>query len=287
MGQKVHPLAVRLGFIATWNSRWYARHNFAELLHEDIRIRKYIKKELAFAGIARIEIERASNRVRIILSTARPGVIIGRKGQEIDRLRDELARMTEKEILIDVKEVKQPQMDAQLISENIAYQLEKRIHFRRAMKRALQTAMSRGCLGIKIKVGGRLGGSEIARQEKYHEGKVPLQTFRANVQYGFSEARTTYGTIGVKVWVYKGEVLGPQEEAREAEVKERMKAAVREKHDMLRSRPAKQTNAWTSDALWSQRPKGGPRKGGGRGGPGGPRNAFNNRPGNRPPFRRG
>jgi small subunit ribosomal protein S3 len=255
MGQKVHPLAVRLGFIQTWNSRWYARNDFAKLLHEDIAIRKFIVKELSYAGLARIEIERASNRVRIILSTARPGVIIGRKGQEIDRLRDELANMTEREILIDVKEVKLPQCNAQLISENIAFQLQRRVHFRRAMKRALQTAISRGVQGIKLKIGGRLGGSEIARQESYHEGKVPLQTFRADVQYGFSEARTTYGTIGVKVWVYQGDVIGPKEESKERDIKEQAKGARKEKPKEAPNRPAKQTNAWTSDALWARKAK--------------------------------
>ncbi|MBI2871549.1 MAG: 30S ribosomal protein S3 [Candidatus Omnitrophica bacterium] len=264
MGQKAHPLSVRLGVIETWNSRWYARHEFAKQLHEDIRIREHIRKELGYAAISKIEIERTPNRIRIILKTARPGVIIGRKGQEIERLTADFAKMTGRDtpdIKIDVEEVKHPQIDAQLIAENVSFQLVRRVAFRRAMKKAIQTAMARGAQGIKIKVGGRLAGAEIARKETYHEGKVPLQTFRADVQYGFSEAQTTYGTIGVKVWVYKGEVLGPSREGREQEIKDRIKGATRERSE--EGLPTKQTDAWSSDELFSGQKR--PRRGRGTG----------------------
>lgn len=212
MGQKVHPYGIRIGIIKNWKSQWFAdKRNYSNLLLEDIRIRKYIKKNLAQAAISDIEIERASNRIRITIHTARPGIIIGRRGSEIDRLRDELQEMTQKELFIDVRELNQPNANAQLIAENIAFQLEKRIPFRRAMKRAVQSAMDAGIEGIKVICKGRLGGAEIARSEKYKEGKIPLQTLRADIDYGFSEAFTTYGTIGVKVWVYKGEIIPKKE----------------------------------------------------------------------------
>ena len=208
MGHKVHPLSMRLGYIKTWRSRWFARKkDFANNLHEDIEIRKYVKKTFSAAGIATIEIERASNRAKVIIHTARPGIIIGRKGADIDRLRDDLQDRTKKEIYIDIKEVKNPAIEAQLVAENIAFQLEKRIAFRRAMKKAVQQAMTGGALGIKVKCAGRLGGAEMSRTEGYKEGKVPLQTFRADIDYGFTEALTTYGLIGVKAWVYKGDIL--------------------------------------------------------------------------------
>ena len=208
MGHKVHPLSMRLGYIKTWRSRWFARKkDFANNLHEDIEIRKYVKKTFSAAGIATIEIERASNRAKVIIHTARPGIIIGRKGADIDRLRDDLQARTKKEIYIDIKEVKNPAIEAQLVAENIAFQLEKRIAFRRAMKKAVQQAMTGGALGIKVKCAGRLGGAEMSRTEGYKEGKVPLQTFRADIDYGFTEALTTYGLIGVKAWVYKGDIL--------------------------------------------------------------------------------
>jgi small subunit ribosomal protein S3 len=208
VGHKVHPLSMRLGYIKTWRSRWFARKkDYADSLHEDIVIRKYVKKTFYAAGIAAIEIERASTRVKVIIRTARPGIIIGRKGADIDRLRDDLQDRTKKEIYIDIKEVKNPAVEAQLVAENIAFQLEKRIAFRRAMKKAVQQAMTGGALGIKVKCAGRLGGAEMSRTEGYKEGKVPLQTFRADIDYGFTEAMTTYGLIGVKAWVYKGDIL--------------------------------------------------------------------------------
>lgn len=210
MGQKVHPYGFRVGIIYKWKSRWYAKKaDFADIFIEDTKIKKYIKNKFASAAVSKIEIERASDKLRIFIYTARPGVIIGRKGQEIDALKDELHAMCAdtKEIFIDIKEIKRSSLDAQLIAENIAFQLEKRIPFKRAMKKAVQVAKDAGCEGIRIKVKGRLGGAEIARSEKYMYGKIPLQTLRADIDYGFAEAYTTYGLIGVKVWVYKGEKM--------------------------------------------------------------------------------
>jgi len=208
MGQKVHPYGLRVGIINKWKSRWFAKKDeYAEKFLEDDKIKKFIKKKLYSASISKIEIERASDRMRIYVYTARPGAIIGRRGQEIESLRDELQGISKlaKDIFIDIKEIKQSQLDAQLVAENIAFQLEKRIPFRRAMKKAVQSAKDNGCEGIRIKVKGRLGGAEIARTEKYMYGKIPLQTLRADIDYGFAEAHTTYGLIGVKVWIYKGE----------------------------------------------------------------------------------
>ncbi|MFH1776678.1 MAG: 30S ribosomal protein S3 [Candidatus Omnitrophota bacterium] len=208
MGQKVHPYSFRLGYIKTWSSRWFARKgDFANFLLEDKKVRDFIKKQLAQASVAKIEIERAAGRLRVIIHTARPGVIIGRRGADIDRLREDIQRMTNKEIYIDIKEVGNPSINAQLIADNIAFQLEKRVAFRRAMKKAVTTAMSSGAGGIKVSCAGRLGGAEIARTEGYKQGKIPLHTLRADIEYGFAEAFTTYGTIGIKVWVYYGEVL--------------------------------------------------------------------------------
>jgi len=208
LGQKVHPYSFRLGYIRDWNSRWFARKkDFGRLLVEDAKIRAHIKKNLMQAAVAKIEIERASNRVRIIIHSGRPGVIIGRKGAEIDRLRDDLRGIVDKELQIDIKEVKEPAISAQLVAENIAFQMEKRVGFRRSMKKAVQQAMTAGAQGVKIRCAGRLDGAEIARSEKYMEGKVPLQTIKADIDYGFSEAHTVYGLIGVKVWIYLGEVL--------------------------------------------------------------------------------
>ncbi len=216
MGHKVHPLSFRLGYIKTWSSRWFAKKkSFAEYLHEDIEIRKYVKATFSSAGISKIEIERASNRVKVIIYTARPGIIIGRKGADIDRLRDELQEKTKKEIYVEIKEVKNPRVEAQLIAENIAFQLEKRVAFRRAMKKAVQQAMAGTALGIKVKCAGRLGGAEMSRTEGYKEGKIPLQTIRADIDYGFAEALTTYGLIGVKVWIYKGDILEDKAEEKE------------------------------------------------------------------------
>jgi small subunit ribosomal protein S3 len=209
MGQKICPIGLRIGIVKTWDSKWYAeKRKYTELLHEDIQIRSMIKKEFYQAAISKIELERAaSERVRIVINAARPGMIIGRKGQEIDTLRNRLNEITGKNIYLDIREVKRPEIDAQLVAENVALQIERRIAYRRAMKRAISSALRLGALGIKIMVSGRLGGSEIARKEWYREGRVPLATLRADIDYGFAEAKTTYGRIGVKVWIFKGEVL--------------------------------------------------------------------------------
>ena len=206
MGQKVNPIGFRLAVNKDWRSRWFGRKkDFGIMLSEDILIRDTIKKKLQFAGIPRITIERYGNRVRVNIFSARPGIVIGRKGTEIDRLRDELQERTGKEIVLDVTEVKKPELEAQLVAENIALQLRKRVSFRRAMKRAVSFTMDAGAEGVKILCSGRLGGSEIARSSGYREGKIPLHTLRADIDYGFAESRTTYGQIGVKVWIYKGE----------------------------------------------------------------------------------
>ena len=209
MGQKVHPISFRLGVIKTWSSLWYAnKRDFAKFLHEDIKIRKHVLKTFNQAAIAKVDIERASEKIRVNIHTARPGVIIGRKGADIDRLREDLQGITgNKEVHINIREIKNPSIEAQLIAENISLQLEKRIAFRRAMKKAIQQAMDSGAKGIKIQTKGRLAGSEIARAEGYHEGKVPLHTLRADIDYGFAESQTTYGKIGVKVLVYKGDII--------------------------------------------------------------------------------
>jgi len=208
MGQKVNPHGLRIGIIKDWDTKWYANDkNFSEYLVEDFNIRKFIKKKLYIAGIARIEIERAANKIKINIHTAKPGLVIGKGGTGIEELRKQLVKMTGKNILINITEIKAPELSAQLVAENIASQLEKRISFRRAMKQAMSRAMKLGAKGIKTAVSGRLGGAEIARTEHYHEGTIPLQTLRADIDYGFAEADTTYGKIGVKVWIYKGEVL--------------------------------------------------------------------------------
>lgn len=207
MGQKTHPTGFRLGIIKTWSSRWYAEKDFSRYLHEDLRIRKYIKGKLYHAGIARIDIERAANKSRINIFTARPGIIIGKKGSEIEKLKGELQRMTDKEVYINISEVQRPETDSQLIAENVCMQLERRVAFRRAMKKAVTSTLKCGALGIKITCAGRLGGAEMARTEWYREGRVPLHTLRADIDYGFAEAKTTYGIIGVKVWVFHGETL--------------------------------------------------------------------------------
>ncbi len=209
MGQKINPIGLRIGIVKSWDSKWYAeRRKYTELLHEDLKIRSMIKKEFYQAAISKIELERAaSERVRIVINAARPGMIIGRKGQEIDTLRNRLNKITGKNIYLDIREVKRPEIDAQLVAENVALQMERRIAYRRAMKRAISSALRLGALGIKIMVSGRLGGSEIARKEWYREGRVPLATLRADIDFGFAEAKTTYGRIGVKVWIFKGEVI--------------------------------------------------------------------------------
>jgi small subunit ribosomal protein S3 len=206
MGQKVNPIGLRVTVTKDWLSKWYAeKRDYAALLLEDIKIRDLVKSRLASAAVPKVTIERYANRARITIYTARPGVVIGRKGAEIDRLKEELARMTGKDIYVDIVEVKTPELDAQLVAENVALQLERRISFRRAMKKAVQTAMDLGAEGIKIVCGGRLGGAELARREKYRAGKIPLHTLRADIDYGFAEANTVYGKIGVKVWICKGE----------------------------------------------------------------------------------
>ncbi len=208
MGQKVNPHGLRVGIIKGWDSRWYADgKEFAECLAEDYNIRKYLKKKLYNAGISDIEIERASDRVKVILYTAKPGVVIGKGGSEIERIKNDLEKRYDKKMVIDIKEVKRPDKDAQLVAENIAQQLENRVAFRRAMKGAMRRTMKSGALGIKTSVSGRLSGADMARTEFYSEGNIPLQTLRADIDYGFAEADTTYGKIGVKVWIYKGEIL--------------------------------------------------------------------------------
>jgi small subunit ribosomal protein S3 len=207
VGQKVHPIGYRLGFTKTWNSRWYAEKDYARLLHEDLLIRSMVKRKLMHAGVSRVEIERSGNQAKVNIYTARPGIIIGRKGTEVDKLKAELETKTGRQIYINIKEIRKPETDAQLLAENVAMQLAKRIAFRRAMKKSVQAALRLGAQGIKIACRGRLGGSEIARREWYREGRVPLHTLRADIDFGFAESHTTYGRIGVKVWIYKGEVL--------------------------------------------------------------------------------
>jgi small subunit ribosomal protein S3 len=206
MGQKTHPIGYRLGFNRTWSSRWYAEKDFAKLLHQDVKIRKTVKAKLYHAGVAKVEIERSGDQTRVIIHTARPGIIIGRKGAEVDKLKASLEKEYGNQVYITVKEIKKPELDAQLVSENIATQLEKRVAFRRAMKRSIAAALRLGAQGIRVCVAGRLGGAEIARTEWYREGRVPLHTLRADIDYGFAEAHTTMGQIGVKTWIYRGEI---------------------------------------------------------------------------------
>lgn len=207
MGQKAHPVGNRLGITRTWDSRWFLKRGYADQLIEDINIRKAIKAKLFHAGISNIEIERMGQRIRVIIHTARPGIIIGKKGAEVEKLRKELEVLSGREAAIDIKEIRKPEINAQLVAENIALQLEKRVAFRRAMKKAVASAQRFGALGIKVACAGRLAGAEIARSEWYREGRVPLHTFRADIEYGFTEARTTYGAIGIKVWIYNGDVF--------------------------------------------------------------------------------
>ena len=211
MGQKVHPYGFRVGINKPWLSRWYGGKDYAATLHEDLELRKFLKQELDQAGVAKIEIERVANKVRIEIHTARPGIVIGKKGAEIERLRGVLTRKTGKEIFINVREVKRPEMDAQLVAENISGQIKRRVNFRRAMKRAVTAAMKLGAEGIRVNCAGRLGGAEIARSEWYREGRVPLHTLRADIDYGFAESHTTYGVVGVKVTIFKGELLSDAE----------------------------------------------------------------------------
>lgn len=211
MGQKVNPIGFRLGIVKTWDSRWYAGKNYADYILEDHKIRKFIKKKLYHAGISRIEIERSTKRVRLRIFTARPGIVIGKKGSEIEQLKRDLEALISQEVLIDIQEVRKPEVDAQLMAENVALQIERRVAFRRAMKRGVSSAMRFGAQGVKIICSGRLGGAEMARTEWYKEGRVPLHTLRADIDYGFTEAKTTYGLIGIKVFIFKGEILNKQD----------------------------------------------------------------------------
>jgi small subunit ribosomal protein S3 len=224
MGQKVHPYGFRLGYTKPWKSRWFAERDYDKQLHEDVKLKNELKDKLKSAGVSSIEIERPGNKLRVIIRTARPGIIIGRKGAEIDKLKSELQKRLDgkdgkgggkKEVFVDIQEVHKPELDAQLVSESIALQLEKRVGFRRAMRKAVDSALRFGCKGIKVRVSGRLNGNEIARSEWYLQGRLPLHTLRADIDFGFSEARTTYGVIGVKCWVYKGEIL--QQKKREGQ----------------------------------------------------------------------
>ncbi len=207
MGHKTHPIGYRLGYTKTWSSRWYAKKDYCKFLHQDLEVRDVLKSRLSHAGVSKVEIERSGDQVRVIIHSARPGIIIGRKGTEVDKLKADLERRVGQQIYISIKEIKKPEVEAQLVSENIAVQLEKRVAFRRAIKRSIASAMRLGAQGIKVQCSGRLGGHEIARTEWHREGRVPLHTLRADIDYGFAEACTTTGRIGVKTWIYKGEIL--------------------------------------------------------------------------------
>ncbi|RJP68451.1 MAG: 30S ribosomal protein S3 [Candidatus Abyssobacteria bacterium SURF_17] len=214
MGQKVHPTAFRLGTTKTWSSRWFAKKDYAKLLHEDLKVVKLVKQRLAHAGISKVEVERMGQKARVTIHTARPGIVIGRRGSEVDQLRAELEKLSENEVYIVVQEIKNPELDAQLVAENIALQLERQVSFRRAIKRAVTTSMRLGAKGIKVQCAGRLAGAEIARTEWYREGRVPLQTLRADIDYGFAESNTTFGKIGVKVWIFHHDEIHGREPGR-------------------------------------------------------------------------
>ena len=224
MGHKVNPTGLRLGINRTWDSRWYADRDYAALLHEDLKLRKYLHARLAQAGVARVVIERPAKKARITIHTARPGVVIGKKGADIEKLRQDLVKKTASEVHLNIVEIRKPELEARLVAENIAQQLERRVAFRRAMKRAVQSAMRLGAQGIRINCGGRLGGAEIARLEWYREGRVPLHTLRADIDYGIATAKTTYGTCGVKVWVFKGEILAHDPMAQDKRIAEQQVA---------------------------------------------------------------
>lgn len=208
MGQKVNPIGLRLGIVRTWDSRWFGGKKYGEYIYEDYKVRRFLKEKLFAAGISKIEIERSSKRIRLRVFTARPGIVIGKKGADIAKLKEELEKMTAQDVMIDIQEVRKPEVDAQLVAENVANQLERRVAFRRVMKRSVSSALRFGAQGVKIICAGRLGGAEMARTEWYREGRVPLHTLRADIDYGFAEAKTTYGIIGVKVFIFKGEILG-------------------------------------------------------------------------------
>ena len=255
MGQKVHPYGFRLGVTKTWRSRWFAKQDYSKLLHEDLELKKSLLSRLKAAGVSSIEVDRPGNKLRITIRTSRPGIIIGRKGAEIEKLKSDLAKKTKREVFIDIQEVHRPELDAQLVSESIALQLEKRVAFRRAMRKAVDSALRFGCKGIKVRVSGRLNGAEIARSEWYLQGQLPLHTLRADIDFGFSQSYTTYGVIGVKVWIYKGEVLEGSSRGRnslrnESEPRRRR----REERDRDRDRerrtpPPAQTPAATGPAM--------------------------------------
>jgi len=217
LGQKVNPIGMRLGTVKTWESRWYAGKNYADFIIEDDKIRKFINKKLSHAGISRIEIERSAKKIRLRIFTARPGIVIGKKGAEIEQIKNELTKLIDREVLIDIQEIRKPELDAHLVAENVASQLVRRVAFRRAMKRGVSSAMRFGAQGVKIICSGRLGGAEMARTEWYREGRVPLHTLRADIDYGFVEAKTTYGIIGVKVFIFKGEILSEDKTQKAAE----------------------------------------------------------------------
>ena len=211
MGQKTHPMGFRLGVIRTWSSKWYEEKNYAKWLHEDLMLKRYIKKKLHHAGVSHVEVERAANKAKVKIHTARPGIVIGKRGAGVEALKKEVQKLTENDVFLDIQEVRKAEVNAQLVDENIATQLERRIAFRRAMKKAVQTSMKFGAKGIKVHCAGRLGGGEMSRTEWYRDGQVPLHTLRADIDYGFAEAKTTYGIIGIKCWIYKGEVLNPRD----------------------------------------------------------------------------
>ena len=227
MGQKVNPIGLRLGINRTWDSRWFAGDGYAKLLHEDIKLRDYLMSRLSQAGVSRIVVERPAKKARITIQSARPGVVIGKKGADIEKLRTELSKMTGSEVALNIVEIRKPEVDARLVAENIAQQLERRVAFRRAMKRAVQSAMRLGAEGIRITCGGRLGGTEIARVEWYREGRVPLHTLRADVDFGTATARTTYGTCGVKVWIFKGEILAHDPMAQDKRLADQQQSTTR------------------------------------------------------------
>ena len=206
MGQKSHPIGLRLGIIKTWTSKWYEEKSYAKWLHEDLKIKSFVKKKLFHTGVSRIEIERAASKVKISVFTAKPGIVIGKRGKDVEKLKEDLRAMTQSEVFLNIQEIRKAELDAQLVAENVARQLEHRVSFRRAMKKAVQTTMKLGAKGIRINCSGRLGGAEMSRMEWYREGRVPLHTLRADIDYGFAEAKTTYGVIGVKVWLFKGEI---------------------------------------------------------------------------------
>jgi small subunit ribosomal protein S3 len=235
MGQKVHPYGFRLGVTKTWRSRWFAKHDYAKLLHEDLDLKELLRDRLKAAGVSSIEVDRPGNKLRITIRTSRPGIIIGRKGAEIEKLKQDLAKKTKRDVFIDIQEVHKPELDAQLVSESIALQLEKRVAFRRAMRKAVDSALRFGCKGIKVRVSGRLNGAEIARSEWYLQGQLPLHTLRADIDFGFAQAYTTYGVIGIKCWTYKGEILegGPRRFSSEPEPR---RQAPRDRRDRDRDR---------------------------------------------------